>query len=75
MNGDVVFDPAVLERVRPLVEHDQSFVCVNTAKVCDEEVKYTVTDDGFIKELSKTVTDGLGEAVGINFISATTRQR
>ena len=71
MNGDVVFDPAVLERVRPLVEQGQSFVCVNTAAVGEEEVKYTVTDDGSIDEISKTVTDGLGEAVGINFVAST----
>jgi choline kinase len=38
--------------------------------VSDEEVKYTVTPEGFIKELSKTVKGGIGEAVGINYISS-----
>lgn len=69
LNGDVVFDPQVLNRVTPLIEDDQSFVVVNTSKVSDEEVKYTLDLAGFIKELSKTVTGGLGEAVGINFVS------
>ena len=69
LNGDVVFDPQVLTRVSPLIEQDQSFVVVNTSKVSDEEVKYTLDLAGFIKELSKTVTGGLGEAVGINFVS------
>ena len=69
LNGDVVFDPQVLTRVTPLIEQDQSFVVVNTSKVSDEEVKYTLDLAGFIKELSKTVTGGLGEAVGINFVS------
>ncbi|HUR51004.1 MAG TPA: NTP transferase domain-containing protein [Mycobacteriales bacterium] len=69
MNGDVVFDAAVLKRVLPLVEDEQSFVCVNHAAVGDEEVKYTVDDEGFVRELSKTVVGGLGEAVGINFVS------
>lgn len=69
MNGDVVFDPTALERAAMLVARDQSFVSVNTAKVSDEEVKYTVDAEGFIRELSKTVTGGLGEAVGINYIS------
>ncbi len=69
MNGDVVFDPLVLGRAAALIERDQSFVTVNTAKVSDEEVKYTVTSEGFIKELSKTVKGGIGEAVGINYIS------
>ena len=71
MNGDVVFDPAALIRASELIIRDQSFVCVNTASVADEEVKYTVTAEGYIKELSKTVVGGLGEAVGINYISAT----
>ncbi|SBS70372.1 phosphocholine cytidylyltransferase family protein [uncultured Microbacterium sp.] len=69
MNGDVVFDPRVLGRAIELIERDQSFVSVNTAKVSDEEVKYTVDAEGFIKELSKTVVGGIGEAVGINYIS------
>jgi choline kinase len=69
MNGDVVFDPAVLDRVADLLARDQSFVCVNTAKVSDEEVKFTVDEEGFIKEISKTVVGGLGEAIGVNYIS------
>ncbi len=70
MNGDVVFDPRVLGRAIALVERDQSFVTVNTSKVSDEEVKYTVDDSGAIAQLSKTVRGGIGEAVGINYISA-----
>lgn len=69
MNGDVVFDPRILGRAIELIERDQSFVTVNTAKVSDEEVKYTVTAEGFIDKLSKTVKGGIGEAVGINYIS------
>ncbi|MEW2012139.1 MULTISPECIES: phosphocholine cytidylyltransferase family protein [Microbacterium] len=69
MNGDVVFDPRVLGRALALIEADQSFVTVNTSKVSDEEVKYTVDADGNIADLSKTVVGGLGEAVGINYIS------
>ena len=70
MNGDVVFDPRVLGRAIGYIERDQSFVTVNTAQVSDEEVKYTVTAEGYIKELSKTVVGGIGEAVGINYISS-----
>ena len=36
--------------------------------VADEEVKYTVDELGHVRELSKTVVGGLGEAVGINLI-------
>lgn len=70
LNGDVVFDAKVLQRLKPLIDQDQSFVSVNTAAVGEEEVKYTVDVDGKIKELSKTVKNALGEAVGINFISS-----
>jgi choline kinase len=69
LNGDVVFDPAVLDHAAPLVAADESFVCVDTSTVADEEVKYTLDADGFIAELSKTVVGGLGEAVGINYVS------
>ena len=70
MNGDVVFDPRILGRAIEFIERDESMVTVNTAKVSDEEVKYTVTAEGFINELSKTVVGGIGEAVGINYISS-----
>ncbi len=70
LNGDVVFDPAVLELALPFLQGGQSFVCVDTNTVAEEEVKYTLDRDGFVHELSKTVVGGLGEAVGINFVSA-----
>ena len=69
-NGDVVFDAGILDRVKPVMDEDQSFACVNTAAVGDEEVKYTIDGEGFVRELSKTVVGGAGEAVGINFVSS-----
>jgi choline kinase len=68
-NGDVVFDQKILDILHPYIEANTSFVAVNTSKVAEEEVKYTLKD-GYINELSKTVKNGLGEAVGINFISS-----
>jgi len=70
MNGDVVFDHQILVRATKLVDAEQSFVVVNTSKVAEEEVKYTLDGEGFVKELSKSVVGGLGEAVGINFVGA-----
>ena len=52
------------------MDQDTSFVCVNTAAVGEEEVKYTVDEVGNIRDLSKRVADPLGEAIGINFVSA-----
>lgn len=71
MNGDVVFDAEVLHRLRSFIDEGRSALAVDTAAVADEEVKYTVDDDGFVRGLSKTVVGGLGEAVGINTISDT----
>jgi choline kinase len=70
MNGDVVFDAVVLERLTPFLVSGTSAVAVNTANVADEEIKYTVDEHGLIHELSKTVQTGLGEAIGINLIGA-----
>ncbi len=69
LNGDVVFDPSILRHIAPHIAASESFVCVNHASVAEEEIKYTVDDDGLIRELSKTVRGGLGEAIGINFIA------
>lgn len=73
LNGDVVFDPRLLERIAPAIAADHSFVCVNTEAVGEEEVKYTASVDGLIEKLSKSVADGLGEAVGINYIASADR--
>lgn len=71
LNGDVVFDPELLEQMKPHIDEGKSIVSVNTASVSDEEVKYTVNAAGFIQHLSKIVphNEAQGEAVGINYIS------
>jgi CDP-glycerol glycerophosphotransferase len=74
LNGDVVFDPRLLARVEEAIAARESFVCVNTDSVADEEVKYTVGADGGIDALSKNVPDALGEAVGINYVGAGDKQ-
>lgn len=74
MNGDVVFDPTLLTRILPSVESDRSFVCVNNARVGDEEVKYRCGERSMVVELSKSVSDPLGEAVGINYVSGNDKQ-
>jgi choline kinase len=73
MNGDVVFDPRVLTRALPLMEAGQSFICVNTSAVGEEEVKYTVEESGHVLLLSKKIEHPLGEAVGINYVAAEDR--
>jgi CDP-glycerol glycerophosphotransferase len=73
LNGDVVFVPGLLEALKPHIEAERSFVAVNTESVADEEVKYTLDADGYVSELSKKVVDGLGEAIGINYVAAADR--
>jgi len=71
LNGDVVFDEILLETISPYIEKSQSFCCVNNSSVGEEEVKYQIDKNGNINEISKTVKNAKGEAVGINFISKT----
>lgn len=73
LNGDVVFDPKLLAPVASTIAADRSFVCVDTAACGEEEVKYTASSDGLIEKLSKSVVEGLGEAVGINYIASADR--
>lgn len=65
LNGDVVFESSILNLIQ---NTNDNCVFVNNNEVNEEEVKYTVDNDGYIKNISKSVKNGLGEAVGINFI-------
>tara|TARA_B100001250_G_scaffold118213_1_gene100361 strand:- start:1246 stop:1917 length:672 start_codon:yes stop_codon:yes gene_type:complete len=66
INGDVVFDPKVLI---PILNSKESCMLVNTEKVSEEEVKYNLNNNDTIKQVSKDIKDGIGEAVGINKIT------
>jgi len=70
MNGDVVFDLEVLKRAVALAEDGRSGVLVNRSAVGEEEVTFTMSDDGAVDRLAKKVPGGLGEAVGINYVAA-----
>lgn len=71
MNGDIYFDENILN----LLLNSKYSACLVDAKKCaDEEIKYTVDKKGNIKELSKQVKKGLGEAVGINLIKKNDRK-
>ncbi len=66
LNGDVVFDELILDRV---IKTKGNVVAVNSAKCGEEEVKYKTDKKGYLTEISKQVLDAQGEAVGINKIS------
>ena len=63
LNGDVVFEKDLLPQI---IKCSKSCMAVNTNSVGEEEIKYNIFDDGNIKEVSKTASPALGEAVGIN---------
>ena len=67
LNGDVVFEKELLPKI---IQCSQSCMAVNTNSVGEEEIRYNVFDDGNIKDVSKTASPALGEAVGINKIMA-----
>ncbi|MBT8225735.1 MAG: phosphocholine cytidylyltransferase family protein [Dactylosporangium sp.] len=73
LNGDVVFVPGLLAALHRSIVEEQTFVAVNTDRVAEEEIKYTLDGSGYLKELSKQVVDGLGEAIGINYVSPADR--
>ena len=68
LNGDVIFDLRILDMIEKKIEDGFSFISVNTNRVAEEEVKYTLKN-GFVNKLSKSLNNGLGEAVGINYIN------
>ncbi len=74
LNGDVVFEPRLLSQLKPAIDADQTSICVNHASVGEEEIKYTVDEHGFVRSLSKSVEEALGEAVGINYVAERDRE-
>ncbi len=77
LNGDVVFDPQLLDLMKPFIAAGQSVVAVNDSRVADEEIKYTTDARGNIDKLSKTVSVDVaeGEAVGINYVSKKNKKK
>ncbi|MEW5817432.1 MAG: phosphocholine cytidylyltransferase family protein [Spirochaetota bacterium] len=68
INGDVVFDPNALDKIIKKTEENYPFVVVNTQKVSEEEVKYRLDSKGNVVEISKSIKNGAGEALGINYM-------
>lgn len=67
LNGDVVFHPEIIDRMMASVE---PAVAVNSARVAEEEIKYSLNEQGYIDRISKQNHMAQGEAVGINLVTA-----
>lgn len=66
VNGDVVYDPEVVEAV---LRVGGNAVAVNCTRCGEEEVKYRTDAEGYLLEISKQVSEPEGEALGVNFVS------
>ncbi len=67
LNGDVVLESGVVSKV---ISANGNIIAVNTEKCSDEEIKYLTNVQGFITDISKSVQNAEGEAVGVNKICA-----
>lgn len=63
LNGDVLVHPAIL---REFVVFNRTSMMVNVGPVGEEEVKYRSNPHGLIQDVSKSVANAQGEALGIN---------
>ncbi|MGE5598645.1 MAG: NTP transferase domain-containing protein [Bacteroidota bacterium] len=66
VNGDVVFTEATLERVASTAGN---VVGVTFGACGEEEIKFNLDGEGYIREISKQVRQPLGEAIGLNKVS------
>jgi len=65
MNGDVVFDKRILEK---MICFPKSCMVTNRAEVDNEAVRYSTNGRGEILKVSKEVKNSEGEALGINLV-------
>lgn len=69
LNGDVVFDEAVIPKIiNKSISSNKSCVFVDNKRCGEEEVKYDIYKGGDISFISKEVKDAKGEALGINLV-------
>ena len=66
MNGDIVFDRDIINLI--IENKDQNIVLVDNKHTREEEIKYNVDSDGFVREVSKNVKNSMGELIGINLV-------
>ncbi|MGQ9497473.1 MAG: phosphocholine cytidylyltransferase family protein [Desulfotomaculales bacterium] len=70
LNGDVVFEARVIERLLAYGRKRPACMCVKRYQTGEEEVKCELDEKGLIRRVSKNVPGGVGEAIGINYISS-----
>jgi L-glutamine-phosphate cytidylyltransferase len=66
INGDVVFDPDILNMI--VKNKDHNVVVVDNKYSREVEIKYNIDNQGFVKDVSKDMENSIGELIGINLI-------
>ena len=66
INGDVVFDSDILDLI--VKNRDHNILMVTNKYYRESEIKYNINHQGFVKEVSKNLKNGLGELIGMNLV-------
>lgn len=66
INGDLVFDSDILDLV--IKNKEYNVLMVTNKYYRASEIKYNIDEQGFVKEVSKNLQNGLGELIGMNMI-------
>jgi len=67
INGDLIMDKNIFTNIYSY--RGNCMAVSNNILLDEEEIKYTVDSNGHIKNVSKVIRDGKGEAFGLNKIS------
>lgn len=69
LNGDVIFDEKTIPKIINKASlTNKSCVLVDNKRCGEEEVKYSIDEDGCINLISKEIKNPKGEALGINLV-------
>jgi choline kinase len=75
INGDVYFDEQAMTIVKARIENSQSCVGIQYGNPDEEAMKFSSDMRGNLIDISKNISNGEGEAVGINFVTSVDRPK
>jgi choline kinase len=75
INGDLYFDGQALTFIKKKIGGSQSFVGIQYGNPDEEAMKFISDGKGCLSIISKDISDGEGEAVGINFVTSQDRPK
>jgi choline kinase len=75
INGDVYFDDQAMTIVKAEIENSESCVGIQYGDSDEEAMKFASDMGGNLISISKNISNGEGEAVGINFVTSSDRPK